>query len=210
MFHLWCKYSERNYLVLAQQGKYAGRSPRPYPPSVLQKCFPLFPPSDYRKSTFSFLIVFGLSHLLSQIVIKQGRFHMTHTYESQGMLDFTLWRHLTHSSHMATHLRVIVILWLVESFMTHDCDIIRCNDFHTWLTLWVMGFTHVTHLSTWLGLWVWIGEKECCATTHMSHRWISRYDSLWVLEVYVAWGDKSPGLGLWEDAYIRGLVQTQR
>jgi len=27
---------------------------------------------------------------MSQIVTKQGRFHMTHTYESLGMLDFTL------------------------------------------------------------------------------------------------------------------------
>jgi len=27
---------------------------------------------------------------VSQIVTEQGRFHMTHTYESYGMLDFTL------------------------------------------------------------------------------------------------------------------------
>ena len=53
---------------------------------------------------------------------------------------------------MTTHLRVIVILWLVDCFITHDCDVIWCNNFCTWLTLWVMGFTHVTHLSTWLGL----------------------------------------------------------
>jgi len=37
---------------------------------------------------------------------------------------------------------------------------------------------------------------ECCAMTHMSNRWISRYDSLQVIEVYVARGDESPGLGL--------------
>ena len=37
---------------------------------------------------FSSLMVNG--DRLSQIVTKQGRFHMTHTYESYGMLDFTL------------------------------------------------------------------------------------------------------------------------
>jgi len=50
---------------------------------------------------------------------------------------------------------------------------------------------------------------EYCAMTHMSHRWISRYDSLRVIEVYVARGDESPGLGLWGDAYIRRLVPTK-
>ena len=50
---------------------------------------------------------------------------------------------------------------------------------------------------------------EYCAMTHMSHRWISSYDSLRVIEVYVAQGDESPGLGLWEDAYIRRLVLTK-
>ena len=45
--------------------------------------------------------------------------------------------------------------------------------------------------------------------TSMSHLWISRYDSLGVIEVYVARGDKSPGLGLGEDAYIRRLVPTK-
>ena len=76
------------------------------------------------------------------------------------MLDFTLWHHLTHSSHMTTHSRVIVIFWLVDCFMTHDYNIIWCNDFRTWLILWVMGFTHVTRLSTWLGLWVLIGYRN--------------------------------------------------
>jgi len=37
---------------------------------------------------------------------------------------------------------------------------------------------------------------ECCAMTHRSHRWISRYDSLRVIEVYIARGDELPGLGL--------------
>jgi len=46
--------------------------------------------------------------------------------------------------------------------------------------------------------------------THMSHRWISRYDSLRVIDVYVARGDESPWLGLWEDAYIRRLVPIKR
>ena len=46
--------------------------------------------------------------------------------------------------------------------------------------------------------------------THMSHPWISRYDSLGVIEVYIARGDKSQRLGLWEDAYIRRLVPTKR
>ena len=41
--------------------------------------------------------------------------------------------------------------------------------------------------------------------THVSHRWVSRYDSLRVIEDYVARGDESPGLGLWDDAYIRNL-----
>jgi len=45
--------------------------------------------------------------------------------------------------------------------------------------------------------------------THVSHRWISRYDSLQVIEVNVAQGDESPGLGLGEDAYIRRLVPTK-
>ena len=43
----------------------------------------------------------------------------------------------------------------------------------------------------------------------MSYRWISRYDSGRVIEVYVARGDESIGLGLWEDAYIRCLVPTK-
>ena len=65
-------------------------------------------------------------------------------------------------------------------------------------------FEHITGFMSfdWL--------TECCAMTHMSHRWISRYDSLRVIEVYVARGDESPGLGLWEDAYIRHLVPTKR
>jgi len=46
--------------------------------------------------------------------------------------------------------------------------------------------------------------------SHMSHGWISRYDSLRVIEGYVARGDESPGIGLWEDAYIRPLVPTKR
>jgi len=46
--------------------------------------------------------------------------------------------------------------------------------------------------------------------THMSHQWISRYDSIQVIEVYAAQGDESPGVGLWEDAYIRRLVPTKR
>jgi len=46
--------------------------------------------------------------------------------------------------------------------------------------------------------------------THMSHRWIARYDSLRVIEGYVVRGDESPGIGLWEDAYIRRLVPTKR
>ena len=45
--------------------------------------------------------------------------------------------------------------------------------------------------------------------THMSHRRISRYDSLRVIEIYVARGDESPRLGLWEDAYIRRSVATK-
>jgi len=44
----------------------------------------------------------------------------------------------------------------------------------------------------------------------MSHQGISRNDSLGVIETYVARGDESPGLGLWEDAYIRRLVPTKR
>jgi len=62
---------------------------------------------------------------------------------------------------------------------------------------------------TWFMSFDWF-KTECCAMTHMSHRWISRYDSLRVIEVYVARGDESPGLGLWEDAYIRRLVPTKR
>jgi len=46
--------------------------------------------------------------------------------------------------------------------------------------------------------------------THVSNRWISHYDSLRVIKVYIAQGDESPGLGLWEDAYIRRLVPTKR
>jgi len=52
----------------------------------------------------------GRRELMSQIVTKQGRFYMTHTSESEGMLDFTLWRRLTYRFHMTTHSRVIVIL----------------------------------------------------------------------------------------------------
>jgi len=60
---------------------------------------------------------------------------------------------------------------------------------------------------TWFMSFDWL--TEYCAMTHVSHRWGSRYDSLRVIEVYVAQGDESPGLGLWEDAYIRRLVQTK-
>jgi len=45
--------------------------------------------------------------------------------------------------------------------------------------------------------------------TQMSHQWISGYDSLRVIEIYVAQGDELPGLGLWEDAYIRRLFPTK-
>ena len=47
---------------------------------------------------------------------------------------------------------------------------------------------------TWFMSFDWL--MEYCAITPMSHRWISRYDSLRVIEVYVARGDESPGLGL--------------
>jgi len=69
----------------------------------------------------------------------------------------------------------------------HACD--SCEQM-----IWFMSFDWLT---------------EGCAMTHMSHGWISRYDSLRVIEVYVARGDESPGLGLWEDAYIRRLVPTK-
>jgi len=45
--------------------------------------------------------------------------------------------------------------------------------------------------------------------SHMSHRWISRYDSLRVIEDYVARGDELLGIELWEDAYIRRWVPTK-
>jgi len=61
---------------------------------------------------------------------------------------------------------------------------------------------------TWFISFDWL--TECCAMTPMSDQGISRYDSLRVIEVYVARGDESPGLGLWEDAYIRLLVPTKR
>jgi len=72
-----------------------------------------------------------------------------------------------------------------------------------------MGLAHGTRLKhmSWFMSVNWL--TKCCAMTHMSHRWISRYDSLRVIEVYVARGDESTGLGLWEDAYIRRLVPTK-
>jgi len=60
---------------------------------------------------------------------------------------------------------------------------------------------------TWFMSFDWLTEG--CAMTHVSHQWISCYDSLRVIEVYVARGDESPGLGLWGDAYVRRLVPTQ-
>jgi len=45
--------------------------------------------------------------------------------------------------------------------------------------------------------------------TYVSYGWISQYDSLRVIEVYVVQGEESPGLELWEDACIRRLVQTK-
>jgi len=79
--------------------------------------------------------------------------------------------------------------------MTH----IMSHGFHTcdW-------FEHMD----WFMSFDWL--NECCAMTHMSYRWISRSNSLGVIEVYVARGDELPGLGLWEDAYIRRLVPTKR
>jgi len=67
-----------------------------------------------------------------------------------------------------------------------------CDSFEH--MIWFMSFDRLT---------------ECCVMTHMSHRWISCYDSLRVIKVYVVRGDESPGLGLWEDAYIRRLVPTK-
>jgi len=84
------------------------------------------------------------------------------------MLDFTLWGHLTQSSHMTTHLRVIVILWLVECFMTHDCDVIWCNDFRTWLTFGVMGCTHVTRWAHDLGCEFWLVNGMLCDDSYES------------------------------------------
>ena len=60
---------------------------------------------------------------------------------------------------------------------------------------------------TWFMSFDWL--TECWAMTNMSQRWIWRNDSLQVIEVYVARGDESPGLGLWEDAYIRRLVLSK-
>jgi len=65
----------------------------------------------------------------------------------------------------------------------------------------------VEHMS-WFMSFDWL--TECCAMTHMSQLWISRYDSLRVIEIYVARGDESTRLGLWEEAYIRHLVPTKR
>jgi len=48
--------------------------------------------------------------------------------------------------------------------------------------------------TTWSMSFDWL--TECGVMTHRSHRWISRYDSLRVIEVYVAQGDESPGIGL--------------
>ena len=59
-----------------------------------------------------------------------------------------------------------------------------CDSFEH--MIWFMGFDWLT---------------ECCVMTHMSYRWISRYDSIRVIEVYVAQGDESPELGLWRCLY---------
>jgi len=48
----------------------------------------------------------------------------------------------------------------------------------------------------WFMSFDWL--TECWAMTHMSHRWISRYDSLQVIEVYIVRGDELPGLGWWK------------
>ena len=64
-------------------------------------------------------------------------------------------------------------------------------------------FEHIT----WFMSFDWL--TKCCAMTRVSHRWILGYDSVRVIEIYVAQGDESPGLGLWEDAYIRRLVRTK-
>jgi len=61
---------------------------------------------------------------------------------------------------------------------------------------------------TWFMGFDWLTEDW--AMTHVSHRWILLYDSLRVIEDYVARGHESPGLGLWEDAYMRRLASTQR
>jgi len=65
--------------------------------------------------------------------------------------------------------------------MTH----IMSHGFHPWDSL-----EHIT----WFMNFDWF--TECGAMTPMSHQWISRYDSLRVIEVYVERGDESPGLGL--------------
>jgi len=60
--------------------------------------------------------------------------------------------------------------------------------------------SHGFHACDSLGHMIWFMSfdwlNECCAMTHMSHQWISRYDSLRVIEGYVARGDESPGIGL--------------
>ena len=63
---------------------------------------------------------------------------------------------------------LIVLTWLRNSELLLCYDwligfdysqlwVIGCNDFRRELNLWVMGFTHGTHLSTGHGLWVLIG-----------------------------------------------------
>jgi len=94
--------------------------------------------------TFAFASHLPLRHTcFSRLWATRNR-RGTGYYSSSCMLVSTLWRHVTHSSHMTTDLGVIVRLWLVDCFMTHDCDVIRCNDFRTWLRLWVMGFTYIS------------------------------------------------------------------
>ena len=70
--------------------------------------------------------------------------------------DFTWLIFMSHKVCWISHYDVtwlIVLTWLCtrksllclgNDFMTHDCDVIWCNDFRTWLTLWVMSLARVT------------------------------------------------------------------
>ena len=104
--------------------------------------------------------------------------------------------------HMTSQLRVICQILLVYVLTWLTFVVIWCMTFAHDSWLWVMGFTHVTHLGHITGFMCfdWFGTLRSWLIG--VHWWISHYDSLWVMSC-VTRSTSHTGLGLREGPTIR-------